>query len=152
MPLPRIRAASGASALVLAAAIAGTALPAAPAWSAPSADLVINEVYGGGGNSGATLTQDFIELTNRGSAPVDLSGWSVQYHSRSGTGSWQVTPLTGSLAPGAFYLIAEAKGTGGTQPLPAPDVTGTIPMGGSDGTVALVHATTALTMARTGSS
>jgi len=142
VPLPRIRAASGVTALVLAAAI--VPLTAAPAWSAPSADLVVNEVYGGGGNSGAVLTQDFIELANRGSAPIDLSGWSVQYHSRSGTGNWQVTPLTGSLAPGAFYLVAEAKGTGGTQPLPTPDVTGTIPMGGSDGTVALVHATTAL--------
>ncbi|GIG69460.1 lamin tail domain-containing protein [Phytomonospora endophytica] len=143
MPLPRTRAVSGFAALVLAAAIAP--LAAAPAWSAPSADLVLNEVYGGGGNSGATLTQDFIELTNRGSAPISLSGWSVQYHSRSGTGTWQVTPLTGTLAPGAFYLIAEAKGTGGTQPLPAPDVTGTIPMGGSDGTVALVNGTAALT-------
>ncbi|MEV0644877.1 lamin tail domain-containing protein [Phytomonospora sp. NPDC050363] len=143
MPLPRIRAASGTTALVLAAAIAP--LAAAPAWSAPSADLVVNEVYGGGGNSGATLNQDFIELANRGSAPIDLTGWSVQYHSRSGTGTWQVTPLSGTLAPGAFYLIAEAKGTGGTQPLPAPDVTGTIPMGGSDGTVALVNGSTALT-------
>ena len=30
--------------------------------AAPSRDVVIGEVYGGGGNSGATLTSDFIEL------------------------------------------------------------------------------------------
>src|SRR5262245_49991630 len=32
----------------------------------PSTGLMIAEVYGGGGNSGATLTQDFIELGNAG--------------------------------------------------------------------------------------
>ncbi|NEE48915.1 hypothetical protein G3M55_30495, partial [Streptomyces sp. SID8455] len=46
----------------VAVALAVTALPAAQA--APSATAVISEVYGGGGNSGATLTRDFIELAN----------------------------------------------------------------------------------------
>lgn len=49
------------------------------AHAEPSAGVVVNEVYGGGGNSGATLTHDFIELANRGTDPVDLTGWSVQY-------------------------------------------------------------------------
>ncbi|GLZ80642.1 endonuclease [Actinorhabdospora filicis] len=140
MPLRKIHAVGAAAAFALLAA----ALPT-PASAAPSGGLVINEVFGGGGNSGATLTHDFIELANRSTAPIDLSGWSVQYHSRSGTGSWQLTQLTGTLAPGAYYLVQEAKGTGGTQPLPTPDATGTIPMSGTDGTVALVHGTTALT-------
>ena len=30
-----------------------------------NAQIVINELYGGGGNSGATLKNDFIELINR---------------------------------------------------------------------------------------
>jgi hypothetical protein len=120
---------------------------AGPATAAPSAAAVINEVYGGGGNSGATYTNDFVELTNRGAAPVSVDGWSVQYHSSSATGAWQVTPLTGSIAPGAFYLIAEAKGAGGTTPLPTPQVTGTINMSGTAGTIALVQSTTALTCA-----
>lgn len=72
--------------------------------------VVINEVYGGGGNSGATYTNDFIELTNRSDAAVSLDGWSVQYHSGGATGTWQVTPLSGSIAPGGFYLVGEAKG------------------------------------------
>ena len=113
----------------------------------PSTSVLVNEVYGGGGNSGATLTNDFIELTNRSAAPVSVDGWSVQYHSSSATGAWQVTALSGSIAPGAFYLIAEAQGTGGTQPLPPAQATGTIAMSGTAGTVALVNSATALTCA-----
>jgi uncharacterized protein len=122
-------------------------LAAVPAAAAPSTGLVINEVYGGGGNSGSTLTNDFVELTNRGTTSVDLSGYSVQYHAKSATGAWQATPLTGSIAPGGYYLVAEAKGAGGTTALPTPNATGTIAMSATDGTVALVDGTTALTCA-----
>jgi hypothetical protein len=120
---------------------------AVPATATPSSTVVINEAYGGGGNTGATYTNDFVELTNRGTAPVSLDGWSVQYHSSGATGAWQVTPLSGSVAPGDFYLIAEGKGAAGTTPLPTSQVTGTINMSGTAGTVALVNSTTALTCA-----
>lgn len=106
--------------------------------------IVISQVYGGGGNSGATLKNDFIELFNRGTAPVDLSAWSVQYASSTGT-SWQKTNLTGTLQPGHYYLIQQAQGSGGTDNLPTPDATGTIPMSGTAGKVALVNTQTALT-------
>ena len=49
-----------------------------------SSSVVISQVYGGGGNSGAPYNGDFIELFNRSSAPASLSGWSVQYASASG--------------------------------------------------------------------
>ncbi|MGW3495418.1 lamin tail domain-containing protein [Streptomyces sp. NPDC001020] len=117
------------------------------AQAAPSPDAVISEVYGGGGNSGASLTHDFIELGNAGTASLDLSGWSVQYLSGSPTTStkWQVTPLTGAVPAGGTYLVQEAKGSGGDTALPTPDATGTISMSATTGTVALVHSTTALT-------
>jgi predicted extracellular nuclease len=108
--------------------------------------VVISQVYGGGGNAGATLRNDFIELYNKGAAPVDLTGWSVQYASSSGS-SWQVTPLTGTLQPGQYYLVQEAQGNGGTASLPTPDAIGTIPMAGGAGKVALVNTTAALTVA-----
>ncbi|WP_040405746.1 endonuclease/exonuclease/phosphatase family protein [Amycolatopsis nigrescens] len=119
--------------------------PATAEPSAPSADVVIAEVYGGGGNSGATLTSDFIELAS--SAAQALDGWSVQYlpGSAGPSSNWQVTPLTGAVAPGGRYLVAEAKGAGGTVALPAPDVTGSIAMSATAGTVALVTGTAALT-------
>ena len=61
---------------------------------ASSSGVVISQVYGGGGNTGSTYTHDFIELFNAGSSAIDLTGWSVQYASNTGT-SWPVTPLTG---------------------------------------------------------
>ena len=88
--------------------------------NAVSPDIVISQVYGGGGNSGATYTNDFIELFNRSASPVSLAGWSVQYASSVGT-TWQVTALSGTVQPGQYYLVQEAQGSGGTTPLPPPD-------------------------------
>src|ERR1700685_3254460 len=55
-----------------------------PIASAASTTLVISQVYGGGGNSGATLKNDFIEIFNLSSAPISLNGYSVQYASATG--------------------------------------------------------------------
>ena len=130
-----------ASSVLLAAGV--IALAGAPA-SAASPDVAISQVYGGGGNSGATYTNDFIELRNTSSAAVDVTGWSVQYASASGT-SYQVTALTGSVPAGGRYLVQEGAGAGGTTPLPTPDATGSIALSGTSGKVALVTTATALT-------
>lgn len=110
-----------------------------------SSEVVISQVYGGGGNSGAPLSHDFIELFNRGSVPVNLTGWSVQYTSAGGTGAWSVTPLSGSIAPGGYYLIRQAAGTTASTPLPAPDASGSSTMATGTGKVALRTTTTAIT-------
>lgn len=127
-------------ALALAAGFLGAAPPAMAASPGP---VVINEVYGGGGNALATYKQDFVELVNVSSQPVDLSGWSVQYASATGT-SYAVTALSDVLPAGASYVVRESQGTGGTTDVPS-DVTGTIAMSGTAGKVALVHSITALT-------
>ncbi len=137
-------AASTAVALVLAGV--GFVGGSTDTASAASADVVISQVYGGGGNSGSTYRNDYVQLTNRGAAAVDLTGWSVQYASAAGT-SWQVTALSGTVAPGATYLVQEAAGTGGTTALPTPDATGTIAMSATAGKVALASVATALTCA-----
>ena len=105
--------------------------------------IVISQVYGGGGNSGATYRNDFIELFNRGTNAINVSGWSVQYASASGT-TWQVTPLSGTIGPGEYYLIQEAAGAGGNAALPAPDATGAIPISVSGGKIALLSNSVAL--------
>jgi uncharacterized protein len=89
-----------------------------------SAQPVISQIYGGGGNIGATFTHDFIELFNPTNVPVSLTGWSIQYASATGTGDFgadagQLTPLGGIIQPGQYVLIRGAQGTGGTTPLPA---------------------------------
>jgi Lamin Tail Domain/Bacterial pre-peptidase C-terminal domain len=104
---------------------------------------VVSQVYGGGGNSGAPLKNDYIELYNPGSADVSLEGWSVQYGSSAGS-TWQVTPLSGVIGPGGYYLIREAAGAGAGSALPTPDATGVINMSSASGKVALVSNTVAL--------
>jgi predicted extracellular nuclease len=118
---------------------AGTAFALSP-------DVLISQVYGGGGNSGAPYKNDFVELFNRGTTPVSLSGLSVQYASATGTGNFgsnPITPLSGTLLPGQYYLVQLAGGTNGVA-LPAPDATGTVNMSGTGGKVALVTSTTGL--------
>ena len=55
------------------------------------------------------------------------------------------TPLVGRIGPGAYFLVWQAAGSGGTIDLPAPDASGETNMSGSAGKVALVASTTALT-------
>ena len=70
-----------------------------------NAQIVINELYGGGGNSGATLKNDFIELINRGTESVTLAGASLQYASNTGTFNQYHTLPSITLAPNQTYLI-----------------------------------------------
>jgi hypothetical protein len=111
--------------------------------SVPGA-IVMSQIYGGGGNSGAPFRNDFIELFNRSNAPVTLTGWSVQYVSATGT-SWTKTDLAGTIAPGQYYLVQLASGGATGAMLPASDATGTIAMAATAGKVALVNTTTLLT-------
>jgi hypothetical protein len=114
-------------------------------------DLVVSQVYGGGGNSGAPLTHDYIELFNRGETSINLSSFSLQYASATGTGNLganatQLTELSGSIAPGGYILVQESAGTGAGVPLPAPDLIDPTPinMAAGAGKVALVTNTTGL--------
>ncbi|MBO3751832.1 lamin tail domain-containing protein [Streptosporangiaceae bacterium NEAU-GS5] len=105
--------------------------------SALSTDVVISAVYGGGGNAGAHIKNDFIELANLTDNPVDVSTWSVQYASAAGA-VFQITNLNGSIPAHGRFLVQEAAGSGGDLSLPTPDATGSIPMSGTSGVVALV--------------
>uniref|UniRef100_UPI000477CC5D lamin tail domain-containing protein n=1 Tax=Ideonella sp. B508-1 TaxID=137716 RepID=UPI000477CC5D len=137
----------------LAAAIAALMVCAAPLAQASTSGVVISQFYGGGGNSGATLKNDFVELYNAGTSAVSLAGWSLQYNSSTGTGTWQVTTLPAvTLQPGQYFLVQEAQGSGGTDALPTPDATGTIAMSATSGKVALLNSTVALSGATPSSS
>jgi len=108
---------------------------------ATAGSVVISEVYGAGGNSGALWTSDFVELYNRSDAAVDVSGWVVQYYSRAGDAGGKAT-LTGSVAPRHTYLVQMAERGGGTTSLPTPEATGAAAMSGTDGRVDLLAGTT----------
>ena len=114
-----------------------------------NAQVVISQVYGGGGNASATFTNDFIEIFNRGTVAQDLTGWSVQYASAtSATPTWAKTDLTGIvLQPGQYYLVQEAAGATPSVALPTADVTGVLTMGAAAGKVVLANSTTLVTTA-----
>ena len=146
--MPAVRrwgAAVAASALVLSASVATGG--AAQAAVSAGAAVLVDEVYGGGGNAGAPYDRDFVELYNPGPASIDLTGWAVQYASATGS-SWQVTVLTGSIAAGSRLLVGEASGAN-AAPAIVPDVSGTIAMGAASGKVALTSTSTALTCSGT---
>lgn len=110
--------------------------------------VVISQVYGAGGNTGATYKNDFVELFNTGSTTVDLTSWSIQYASATGTGNFgsnssQLVALSGSIAPGGYRLIKLAGGTNGVD-LPGSDGEGTIALAAGAGKVALAKIATTL--------
>ncbi|HEY5803860.1 MAG TPA: lamin tail domain-containing protein [Lysobacter sp.] len=109
------------------------------------AQVVISQVYGGGGGAAPTFSNDFVELHNRGTTVVPLAGLSVQYASASGTGNFSgLTVLPAfSLQPGQYFLVQMTGGSAGA-PLPAPDATGPANMSASAGKVALVQSAAAL--------
>ncbi len=124
---------------VNAAATSVVTITVTPAPPPPLDHIVISQIYGGGGNSGAAFQNDFIELYNPTTGAVDLGGWTVQYASATGTGLWQFQPLGGVMQPGEYYLIKLAtNGTVGSV-VPDANINGALNMSGTNGKVALVR-------------
>lgn len=113
---------------VLGAALLGSALVPAPAFAADGPRVVINEAYLKGGSAGAPFNKKFVELYNAGDTAQDLTGWSLQYRSAANVAApngANTQPLSGSIAPGGYYLIGlPGNGTNGAD-LPTPDLTST---------------------------
>jgi len=110
------------------------------------AQVVISQVYGGGGNSGAPYQNDFVELFNAGASAQSLLGWSVQYTSATGTGTFSSgkTNLSGSIGAGKYYLVQLASQAAVGAPLPIADATGTVNMSASAGKVVLASTSVGL--------
>lgn len=85
--------------------------------------VMIYAVYGGGGNSGAPYTNDFIILYNGSNQDVDLTDWSLQYGSAKATGNLSggdsnLKKLSGIIKAYGFYTIIAAKGNNIVSDLP----------------------------------
>ncbi|MEO3945514.1 5'-nucleotidase C-terminal domain-containing protein [Gorillibacterium sp. CAU 1737] len=109
--------------------------------------VVISQLYGGGGNSGAVYKNDFIELYNPTDSDISLDGWKVYYGSASKSGGFtQSTDLTGTIKAGSYYLIKEvgnATANGADLPV-APDAAGSLDLSGTKGKVSLRNAADSL--------
>ena len=116
------------------------------AFASPAAaQVVISQVYGGGGNAGAPYNRDFIEIFNRGSSSQSVAGWSVQYQSTSSMQWTNVAALPAvSIPPGGYLLVAASNvGTAGA-PLPTPDAQGIVNMAAAVGKVCLASVATSV--------
>jgi DNA/RNA endonuclease G (NUC1) len=112
----------------------------------PVDHLVISQLYGGGGNSGATFTHDYVELYNPTGVSFNLAGWSLQYASAAGTSWTNKQPLGGTIAPGEYFLVALASGGVNGSPLPVgANISGDINMSATTGKIALVSNSVNLT-------
>ncbi|RWR22232.1 ExeM/NucH family extracellular endonuclease [Microbacterium enclense] len=141
----------------LAAVIVGALIPLAAVAPAQADTLgtgvVINEAYLKGGSANAAYSKKFVELYNAGGTDVDLSSWSLQYRSASGTGASSGTAaLSGTIKARSYFLI-QINGNGSTGaalPTPDLDLAGKVSPSGTTGTLFLAKTTTAIT-APTGS-
>src|ERR1043165_3055522 len=91
--------------------------------SVASSQVVISQIFGGGGISNAVYRNDFVELFNAGTTTVDLAGWSLQYRNVNDTTGlgWTRTTLVGTIPPGGYFLIKEVSNGQNGQILPPAD-------------------------------
>jgi hypothetical protein len=122
--------------------VIGALSAVASASGSGTGSIVVAQVFAAGGNSGASYSNDYVELVNRGSSAVSLTGWTLQYASSAST-NWGTTALTGSIPAGGHYLVGLAGGLNGSA-LPTPDATGTSNLAVTGGKVAVVRNATAL--------
>ncbi len=111
--------------------------------------VVISQIYGGGGNNGATYKNDFIELYNPTDQNISLKDWSLQYVSATGSfpaistaSTVRSTLLREEIKAKTYYLIQENSNSDEGQPLEIPDATGFINLAADKGKIALVNNTT----------
>jgi hypothetical protein len=80
-------------------AAVGEAVRAAPLGQSPTLAVLISEVAWGG--TAAFSADEWMELYNPGSVPINLTGWTL----KSTTNSDPNITLTGSIQAGGFYLL-----------------------------------------------
>ncbi|HVN76813.1 MAG TPA: lamin tail domain-containing protein [Thermoanaerobaculaceae bacterium] len=124
----------------------------APAALAASPNIVISQVYGGGGatTGSPAYINDYVELFNRGASAQALTGWSLQYGSAAGNfgssaGNIYAFVAGTTIQPGHYLLVQlGAAGTLGAA-VPSPDFTTTnLSMSAASGKVALANITSGL--------
>jgi predicted extracellular nuclease len=105
----------------VATVVSGGALLAPASANTGGTDVVISEVYGAGGNSGAVRNADYVELYNPTDAAISVADDYIHYRSATGTSGGTPFRLSGSVPAHGHYLIQmSTTGANGTA-LPTPD-------------------------------
>jgi predicted extracellular nuclease len=110
-----------ATAALVATFVSGGALLAPASANPAGTGLVISEVYGAGGNNGAVLNADFVELYNPTDAAISVTGDYIHYRSAAGGSGGAPQALTGSVPAHGHYLIQMGSSGSNGSALPDPD-------------------------------
>ena len=102
--------------------------------------VVISQIYGGGGNAGSVYSNDYVEIFNRSNSPIIIDGWTLQYAAATGT-SWDRVFLSGRMEVGQRYLVSLYHGAQSTGNLPTADLQGGLNLSAQDGKLAIVSNT-----------
>ena len=109
-----------------------------------SKTLVISEIYGGGGTLDGSYKNDYLQIFNLSSSPIDLSEYTVQIAPTSGN-SWSVINLSGIIKANRWFLLkGEGEGSADAD-LPVADVTANFNINIESGKIALVNSHKTLT-------
>jgi hypothetical protein len=106
---------------------------------------VISQVYGSGGNTGATYLNDYVELFNPTADTINLSGWTLQYQASASTTWSNFASLTGLMPPGKYYLIRLGSGGVAGKPVIPAEVFNNNFLASNSGKLSLVNSTSILT-------
>jgi hypothetical protein len=119
---------------------------AGPGVAPKRGDIAISAVYGGGGGTGATFRNDYVEIFNKSRVTIALDGTSLQYAASGADfgGAGNIHPLTGTVPSGGYFLVSLAGNGAEGAALPTPDSVGTLILGLNDGKVALAPTAAAL--------
>lgn len=130
------RLVAGAGLALLTAGLTPVAALANPAGT----ELVISEVYGAGGNSGAVYNADFVELTNPTGAPVSLAGKYLHYRAAAGGSGGVTFALAGSVPANRTWLVQmSAAGANGAALDPDQTAAPALSMAAAGGQVFLLN-------------
>lgn len=99
-------------------------LRTAPAQPAAAGDIVFSQIYASGGNPGSTYQRNYLELLNRTSSTIDISGW--RFYIADATGGFnQVISFASSngigIGAGRYLLIQFGPPSANGAPL-QPDI------------------------------
>jgi len=98
--------------------------------------IVISQIYGAGGESGASWRNDYVELFNKSGSSVNITNWTIQY-AAIGSSTWQATVLSGTIPAGGYYLIQLGNAGANGSVLPSSEVASSLAMNNTAGKVAV---------------
>lgn len=100
------------------------------------AQLLISQVYGGGGSPTAPFTNDYVEIFNPTESPVTMTNWSLQYG--TATGIFNIVLLLNDTIPAHSYYLVQL-GTNGSNgaALPTPDASASTNINATNGKILL---------------